>query len=98
MEAVLDLGARIVSVVVTGVPRGVTVAGLKVQVTAVVLPQLKLTGPLNPPTGVIVSVTVENCPAARERELALAEMLKSGPTMVSSMPLELLGAKVELPP
>jgi hypothetical protein len=50
-------------VLATGAPFGVTVGGLKLQVVPAGIPeQVKLTGILNPLTGVSVTVRLATCP------------------------------------
>ena len=65
----------ILSVVVTALPAGVTLAGVKVQLAFLGNPvQAKLTAALNPPEGVIVSVAFALWPAATLSEAALADI------------------------
>jgi hypothetical protein len=68
----LDVATRILNVLDIGAPAGVTVAGLKLQVVPVGIPeQVRLTGILNPLRGVKVTVRLATCP----RETLTSELL-----------------------
>jgi hypothetical protein len=64
------------TVLVTGAPLGVTLAGETVQVTPVGIPeQPRLMGELNPFAGVNVMVRVDVCPTVRLRVELLTAMV-----------------------
>jgi hypothetical protein len=76
---VLDDATRILNVLDTGAPFGVTVGGLKLQVVPAGDPeQVKLTGILKPLTGVRITVRLATCPLVTLTSELLTVMVYPG--------------------
>ena len=93
------VGTIIVTVLMTGAPAGVTVAGLKAQVVPEGNPeQLNLIGRLNPFSGIKVTVRIDGCPGMRLMVSLLTTMAYSGAETVTITTVELDGESLLSPP
>lgn len=86
-----------VNFVFAGPPAGVTVAGLKLQVTPVIGPQENATLPANPPVGVTVRTNCVDCPAITLPVEGAAAKEKSGLAMSMVTSAEVLPSNVPSP-
>jgi hypothetical protein len=95
----ITAGSIMVTVLMTGAPLGVTLAGLKLQVVPEGNPlQLKLIGRLNPFSGIKVTVRVDGCPGMRLKLGLLITIAYSGAETVTIRTVEMEGASLVSPP